>query len=337
MRILHVVRSDGFGGVERHVAVLATAQLEAGHQVAVVGGPGQAMAQELPGAVSWAPADSLPKVAAALLRWRGADVVHAHMTAAELAAVATTPVGVPVVATRHFASRRGSSRAGSAVAPIIRRRVAAQIAISHYVAERIDGSAAVVYPGVRAQPQFPQVPREPWLLAAQRLEAEKGVDQVIQAFARSGVAQRSWRLVIAGDGSLRGALEALANRLGVRSAVDFVGHRDDVAAWMSRASVYISGCPVEGLGLAVVEAMALRLPVVATAAGGHLETVGLASEDFLFEPGDVDTAARALTKLVEDQALREGYGAALQRVQQQFFTPEEQERGTRRVYEEVLA
>lgn len=334
MRIVHAVRSDGFAGVERHVAVLARAQQAAGHQVAVIGGDRVSMLRELPRDVGWHPGTTIRHVAHSLVRLRGADVVHAHMTASEAAAAVATRPGTPVVVTRHFGGRRGQSPLGRLVAPLIRRRVSAQIAISRYVAERVDGEATIVYPGVPT-PAVSTVPRQPWILAAQRLEAEKGVDVVILAFARAGVTERGWRLVVAGDGALRAGLEELARTEGVAEAVDFLGHRSDIPELMARSSLFISGCAQEGLGLAVVEAMAAGLPVVATASGGHLETVGMEGTEHLFAPGDAIAAGGILHRLVADRSLRQAYGASLREVQQRHFTPEQQERGTRAIYEQV--
>lgn len=339
MRILHAVRSDGFAGVERHVASLAAAQHDAGHRVAVIGGDpermeaavGRAAVQRRPARTTW-------ETARAIDAFARCDVLHVHMTAAELAAlVAPRAIRVPVVSTRHFAGRRGTGLPGRVLAAAIAPRIAAQIAISHYVASHIDGASTVVHPGVPAGPDgAAAAARERSVLVVQRLEAEKRTDVAVRAFTASGLAATGWRLDIAGDGAQRRALETLARAQGVAGAVRFLGRRSDVGVLMARAGLLLAPCPVEGLGLAVVEAMAAGLPVVATRAGGHVETVGAVVGAALFPPGDAAQAGRLLADLAADPGRRDAYGAALRSRQRERFTLEAQERATAAVYRSVL-
>lgn len=334
--IVHAVRSDGFAGVERHVCVLARAQVRVGHAVFVIGGDPSVMPGELGREIDWAPARRTADVVRALRRVRDADIVHAHMTAAEAAAALTLRGSTRLVVTRHFAGVRGRSGAGAAIAPLIRHRLSEQIAVSRYVASRVDGASTVVYPAVESHSLGSAGARGKVILAAQRLEPEKGADVVIRSFARSGLAADGWALKIVGDGSCRGELELLARQEGVHQHVDFTGQRRDVQAMMARSSIFMSACPVEGLGLAVVEAMAAGLPVVTTAAGGHLETVGLSGDQFLFDPYDHEAAASMLAQLAGNPGLRAAVGSQLQALQREHFSPQRQERDTAAVYERAL-
>ncbi|WP_258934086.1 glycosyltransferase [Nesterenkonia pannonica] len=105
------------------------------------------------------------------------------------------------------------------------------------------------------------------MLIAQRLEAEKDTATAIEAFARSELAARGWRLRIAGDGSLRPALERQAAELGIAQSTEFLGMRTDVSELMGAAGLMLAPCAVEGLGLGVLEAMSVGLPVVASRSG----------------------------------------------------------------------
>lgn len=338
LSIVHAVRSDGFAGVERHIAALAVEQQGRGHRVAVVGGDPARMRAALGGVpVPFTPARTVGEVALALRGFRGAQVVHAHMTAAEAAAAASPGLWrVPIVATRHFGGPRGNSFPGRLAAVGIRRRVAAQIAISHYVAEKIDGPSTVIHPGVPTSRLVPVTERRPTVLIAQRLELEKATDLALRAFARSGLAASGWALQVAGDGSQRGMLEGLAAELGIAPQTVFLGMRNDVDRLLSQAGVLLAPCEVEGLGLTVLEAMACGLPVVAAAAGGHLETVGQVAEASLYMPGDADQAGAQLAALAMNTERRAEYGALLHGAQRARFTMQAQEAATEAVYRGVL-
>ncbi len=317
LSVVHVVCSDRFAGTERHVATLADAQREAGHRVHVVGGD-DALAALARGVEHVAAATVLDAVAA-LRRLPDADVLHAHMSDAE-AALALDPGHRDAVrvATRHFARRRGSGPVRRVATAMAARRLDGQIAVSRYVADHVEGDATVIHPGVRPVPAGAGE-RSPVVLVVQRLEAEKATDVALTAFARSGLGPQ-WRMQVAGSGAQEDALRRLAAGLGIEHRVDFLGSRGDVPDLMAGASVLLAPCPVEGLGLAVVEAMASGLPVVASAAGGHLESAGSVDPSWLFAPGDPDAAAGLLRRVAADPEGLRAYGAALRERQSTHFS-----------------
>lgn len=340
MRILHVVHSDAFYGVERYVATLATAQATMSDEVAVIGGSATTMPAQLrASAVRFLPGSSLPELVRGLYRFRGADVIHAHMTDAELAAVSTRPCfsrNSRVVATRHFAQHRGASRIGSLVAPLIAARLDGQIAISRFVADRIEGSSTVILPGVPTTSADPG-DRGPFILVAQRMEHEKSTDVALRAFAASGLAAQGWRIRFAGDGALRAELETLAAALGVAASAEFLGRRDDVPQLMATSSILLATAPAEPFGLTVVEAMAAGLPVVAAVAGGHAESLPPEELTYGFDPADVDAAAASLRTLAADSVLREGLAKAGKARHLDLLTPQIQADRTRAFYAGVMA
>lgn len=350
MRIVHAICSDAFAGVERHVARLARAQARTGDEVLVIGGAPAAMPTALGPGVRHLHAATVRDAQAHLRRWAPtAHVLHVHMTAAEVAAtwVALRAPGFgrfpPVVSTRHFARTRGSGAAKLVTAAAARHQVAAQISISQYVAEHVDGPSTVVHPGVDDRPDgLPAAWRDQTVLMVQRLEAEKATDVGIEIFARSGLADRGWRLVVAGDGAQRSQLEAQAVRSGAGPWVDFLGMRSDTPTLMAGAGLLLAPCQVEGLGLSVLEAMAAGLPVVAAAAGGHLETLRGLDADALYpvtapgSPTGIAEAASRLAALADDLPRRDTYARRARESQRLRFTPAAQVRGTHAVYEEVL-
>ena len=339
LRVAQVVCTESFAGVERYVTVLSAALSRAGQDVLVLGGDETAMRAGLEGSgAAWSPA---PTVASAIRQLRTHspfDLVHAHMTQAETAAViATAGSGVPVVCTRHFAQQRGSSTLRRAASSILARRIDTQISISRFVSDRIEGSSVVIVPGVSGvgTPQ-PSSKRRKEVLMVQRLEPEKRADLGVEAWSASGLAERGWSLVVAGEGSQLASLATLAASLGVSGSCRFLGFRSDVAELLRNAGIFLAPRPDEPLGLSVIEAMASGTPVVAAAGGGHLETVGLHNAAALYEPYDTVGAGRLLAELAIDASRRDAYGAELAELQKRHLAVDSQLAATVDLYAQIL-
>lgn len=334
--IVHVVCTDAFAGVERYVLNSALALRDAGFRVTVIGGAQSSLSSPLRLAgVDWLPGDSVRQSLRSLSQIRDVDLLNTHMTNADLVGALVGGVRrIPVVSTRHFASTRGSSSLARMVSAGIQRRVAAQIAISEFVASNIEGDSTVVYTGVDEAADTAAAPRRREVLVIQRLEKEKATDQALRAWAL--VPDRGpWRLVVGGSGSERTSLEALARELRIADSVDFLGFQADVGQLLRRASIFLAPTPREGLGIAVIEAMACALPVVAARGGGHLESVGRVAGSALFDPGDPADAAKQLTRLMGDESARTSYGTELRGRQREVFTAARQTAGTMAVFAAV--
>jgi glycosyltransferase involved in cell wall biosynthesis len=314
LHIVHVVLSATFAGVERYVVTVAGELVARGHAVTVIGDDRLLGAPFAGSQVSFVGASAIPAAARALRHVPAADVVHAHMTAAELAAV----IGIgrrhtPIVATRHFAARRGASTVGRILAPRIERQLARQISISEFVARSIGEASTVIR---NAVPDHPAVdPVGQVVLVTQRFDTEKRTHDALSAWRCSRLWEDGWELWLAGDGRDRVSLETYVTRNGL-PGVRFLGHRDDVDSLRTQAGIVLATAPAEPFGLAVGEAMAAGLPVVAAAAGGHLETVGAARPDLLYPVADVEACAALLRRLATDLPLRRESGRDLRAFQQ---------------------
>lgn len=155
--------------------------------------------------------------------------------------------------------------------------------------------------------------RAPWIIGSVgRLEAVKGHRYLLEAFASLAPRFPQLRLVLVGDGPLRGPLHVCAEQLGVRSRVQFLGWRDDVAALLPRFDLFAFPSLNEGMGRALVEAMAAGLPIVAFRAGGVPEVLGEGDAGLLVDLGDVPALAGAIETLLRDAALRSRLGSAAQ-------------------------
>ncbi|HYD41171.1 MAG TPA: glycosyltransferase [Anaeromyxobacter sp.] len=138
----------------------------------------------------------------------------------------------------------------------------------------------------------------------------KGQGDLLQALKETLRTHPEARLVLVGEGVRRPLLEREARWLGLADKVHFLGHRRDVPAILARAVAGISSSHAEGISNAILEAMAMRLPVVATAVGGTPEIVKDGETGFLVPPGAPAALARRMVDLLEDEALRRRLGDA---------------------------
>ncbi len=333
LAVVQVVRSDAFAGVERYICQVSNGLVARGHRVVAIGGDPSRMRSELDGEVRYLPAASVVQAAGALARQRPADIVHVHMTAAEGAAWLARPrQRAPIVATRHFAGHRGSSVQSRLLARLSARAVRRDIAISRFVADHLEGPSVLLYNGVPERPQARLASSTALML--QRLTGEKAPAVGLRAWATSGLGERGWRLVVAGVGDLRSAMDELAHDLAITGSVEFIGQVADTDRLLSDCAILLAPAPEEPFGLSVVEAMAHGLPVVAAAGGAHVETVG--DDGLLFPPRDHGAAARALSALAGDDGLRRRVGERLRRRQQELFTLDRHLDGLEEIYRGVL-
>jgi glycosyltransferase involved in cell wall biosynthesis len=143
-------------------------------------------------------------------------------------------------------------------------------------------------------------PNEVVLCCVGRLAEWKGQHLAVEAVARLGESGRRFRLVLVGDSGFDGPeyatkLRVTATALGLDRQVMFTGFRDDALQLMAASDVVLHTSVLpEPLGLTPMEAQALGVPVVASGAGGVLETVADRETGYLFKPGDIDDLCRGI-------------------------------------------
>ncbi len=162
----------------------------------------------------------------------------------------------------------------------------------------------------------PTLPRDgPLVGTVARLAEQKGQRYLLEAASLLPEA----RFAIVGDGELRPELEALAAKLGVAERVLFTGARDDVPDLLASFDVFAFPSLFEGLCLAVIEAQAAGIPVVATPVGGIRETVVDGETGLLVPPRDAGALAAAIRRLLDDpDAAARMAAEAKSRVRDQF-------------------
>ncbi len=151
-----------------------------------------------------------------------------------------------------------------------------------------------------ARARFGLVPGEIALGAVGRLEPQKRFDLLIRAFAELHRERPETRLLIAGDGGLRFALESQIRELGLSHAARLLGHCDDIVALHHALGLFVQSSDYEGTPNVVLEAMALETPVVATTAGGTAQLIDDGVHGLLVPPGDAEQLGRALALALAD-------------------------------------
>jgi glycosyltransferase involved in cell wall biosynthesis len=138
----------------------------------------------------------------------------------------------------------------------------------------------------------------------------KGYRYLLEVAATVVRARPDVRFVLVGDGPLAEELRLETRRLGLGEAVVFAGFREDALRVVRTFDVFVMSSVQEGLPLALLEAMALGCPPVATRVGGVSSVIEDAVSGFIVEPRDTQTQAERILKLLEDDELRRSLSTA---------------------------
>jgi len=272
-----------------------------------------------------------------ILRERGVDAVHSHeFTMAVYGAAALRGSSIAHVTTMH---------GNQTMTDALRRRVAlrwafrrsdAVVAVSTSTRQHLEeslglpaGAVHTIPNGIPRRPgdasgpiqEFGISPDEVVILAVGNLVERKGHIVLLRALAQLGQQGLSvpWRVVIAGRGEERPALEAFAEEAGFADRVHLPGHRDDIPDLQEAAHVVCMPSLWEGLPLAVLEGMHAGNCVVASRTSGIPEAIDDGVHGLLVKPGDTEALASALRQVLDDRDVREGMGrAAKQRARKDF-------------------
>jgi glycosyltransferase involved in cell wall biosynthesis len=333
------------GGVERVVEEVCRRLAHEGHRVRVftfntAGAPAHEVmdgvhvyrspAVELTGLVRMQSSVSprLLPLALRAARREPPDILHAHnlfFSSTAIAALLRRLLKRPLVTTLHVGSLRqlgGFSRlAASCYERTMGRAIVRSsdrlIAVSEAVARHAVHLGArpeavrVIANGVDTRQFRPGERRANGtfrIACVGRLIFNKGPQFLIEAAPQVLQAHPEAEFVLVGDGPLRAALEERARRLNVDNRVSFLGTRSDVAAILQGCDVLVRPSLLEGMPLAVLEAMACGLPVVATPVSGSAELVRQGENGLLVRPAQPDALAGAILRLIDDEPLREAQG-----------------------------
>jgi glycosyltransferase involved in cell wall biosynthesis len=274
-----------------------------------------------------ATADVLPFARLArVLRRQRVDVLHAHMFGSNVwATVIGRAARVPVVVAheqtwdyegqplRRFLDGRLVGRGADAFVAVSTADRDRMVALEGVPAEkvRVELNGYVPRTGrrppARLREELGLAAHVPLVGTAAILRPQKALEVLLDAFAR---VRTDAHLVIAGDGSCRGALERHAAGLGIAPRTHFLGLRDDVDALLAAVDVAAMSSDFEGTPLFAFECMAAGTPLVATAVGGLPDMLEDGRSALLVPRRDAAALAAGIDRLLGDGAAREALAAA---------------------------
>jgi glycosyltransferase involved in cell wall biosynthesis len=371
LRVVHVIKSLGLGGAERLLvdgAVVAP-RLGMRHEVVSFLPHKTALVEDL--RVAGAPVTILPRKTSAQvvasagalarhLRVVRAEVVHAHLpVACVVARIAARLAGVPCVTTEHNVLERYHpvTRALALSTWSLQRAVVAcsaevKASVERFVPAGPAATPVVVVPNGIAPARFVVPPDAARAIRASCAIAEdafvvgtvavhraqKSLDRWLRVAAAVRKELPGARFLVVGDGPLRASLQEQAQSLGIGDAVVFAGLQRDPAPWLAAMDVWLSTSTFEGLPLALLEALAARRPVVATAVGGVPEVVVDGDNGRLLRADDEAGLARAVLQFARlSPADRKRLTDAGARVVDERFGIERMQRALLDVYRSVGA
>lgn len=365
--VLHYLDSDAFGGAEQSMLHLfAHTDRRAFSPVLLITDP------PLPDVIREArvldvPVRTVPRargatnVLAALRLARalpgGGHLFHAHLTWAlgcSWAILTARAVGLPIVATVQLFMPGPHVSLSRTTARLIPRLVDRYVAVSAGIATALQSGLRVPSERIAVVPNG--IPHRPWtaqerearrrssrarvfgaesrpiVLVVARLERQKGHTTLL----RAAVDVPGVVFAFAGSGSEQAALEREATALGVTDRVLFLEHRTDVPDLLAAADVFVLPSSNEGLPLALLEATAAGIPIVASDIGGNRDIVTDGETGLLVPLGDANALAGAINRLVQDPAFARRLGEAGAARFEERYTAAAMARGVERVYREVL-
>lgn len=298
------------------------------------------------------------------MRERGVKLIHAHFGVEGMYATDIAKrLDVPLVTTLHgfdvtlnksdlLSSKKISWVNYALNRPRLARQGNLFVCVSKFIYER---TLALGFPEERMVQHYIGVdtakfgirqehPDQQYILHVARLVEKKGTRYLIEAFGRIAKRHPQAKLIIVGDGPLRGELQQLVETSGLSGAVEFLGMQPhgEVRRWMQQSSVFClpsvtaASGDSEGLPIALLEAASSGLPAVVTRHAGIPEGVRDGETGYIVAERDVNGMSEAIDSLLADADLRQRMGGAARRLAETEFDLRTQTAKLEKLYEGVL-
>ncbi len=365
MKILHIISSGGMYGAEAVILNLSRTLNEGGHSaiLAVFSNSSNPNLQLHEAAVKEGieshliPCEGqIDRTVSAKIRGlaaeTNADVVHAHGYKADIYAhFAMRNLHIPLVSTCHGWIDINAMLTLYGVADRrVLRNFTAIVAVSDEVKRKLlnagvpENKIHLIRNGIDLRPFDNAQPslrnesikvKSPIVGLIGRLSIEKGVDIFLEAAARILTEQPSTKFVVIGEGPDRDKLESLIDNLKIRNSVSLLGRRTDMPSVYASLDIMVSSSRQEGLPIAILEGMASRLPIVATAVGEVPTLISTGQTGVLVPPQDISSLASATVSLLQNPAERQRLGSVARQLIEDEFSASRMTSDYLRIYEVI--
>ncbi|MFA6078300.1 MAG: glycosyltransferase family 4 protein [Candidatus Omnitrophota bacterium] len=363
MKVIQLTTHLNIGGIANYILTLSGALKERGAEVVVVSsGGGLEPSFEEKGIPHKyldikTKSELSPKVFSAIFKLikiikdEKPDIVHAHTRVSQVVAFFACPLaGVPYVTTCHgyFKTRMRKifdtwGRRVIAISEPVKNHLAHDLGVRE---ERI----ALVYSGVDIKKFSPDSNAEnvaalkrglgltagPVIGTIGRLSSVKGQKFLVEAMKDIVKVRKDAQCVIVGDGPEENALKGLARTLGIDGSFHFYNSDPDTLKYLSVMDLFIFPSVKEGLGIALLEALASGRPCIASDVGGISDVIKNGESGVLVPVGDPASIARAVLALLEDMSSAKRLGDKGKSVVRERFSLSDMSDNVRKVYERVL-
>ncbi|MGI6296043.1 MAG: glycosyltransferase family 4 protein [Armatimonadota bacterium] len=359
LRTLHIDSEMAWSGGQRQVSGLCSYLRQWGHDVKIITRPGSKLE-------SWANTESfesftvdMPSTLSlpSILRMRSIiaslkpDVVHLHASRAHvLGAAAAKLAGARII----IATRRmddpikmiwpNTSAYGKWTTAIVAISTAVRdvlvncgvdVAKIHTIPS---GTDIERFKDTATDPQFRSSLTGdhswPVVSTAASLTERKGIRFLLEAAHLLQKSGKPVRVVIAGDGEQRQELQQIADKMAI--VCTFLGQFSDMPKLLANSDIFVMPSLGEGLGVAVLEAMAAGKPIVASAVGGLKESVVDGQTGFLIPPANSQALADALARLLSNSSLIDQFGSAGQARVAEKYSLENMAKGNESLYHKLV-
>ncbi len=373
MRVVHIIKTQGIAGAERHLLDLLPGLQRRGVDVRLI-----VLDIDIDNPNPFADAVAAIGIHVKRLELRGrfidmsmstriaerltafaADIVHNHLIHAEFyGVIAARSVGIKrIVTTRHNDDPHRYALPVYLMARYLWSRTQTGIAVSESVArfmrevERVNpDKIRVIHHGLKLPvPEVDRAQARRHLRAligadldarvmgmACRLLELKGIHDAVKAFAWVADSFPDARLVVAGEGPYRPQLETLIARLKLEKRVHLLGWMADIPSFMAALDVMLMPSHREGFGLTLLEAMAQAVSIIGSTAGAIPEVIVHNETGLLVPPHDPESLADAMRVLLSDKPLRAYMGLMGQDRLEQHFDAERMIDQTAQVYRAMM-
>ena len=369
MKVMHLISGGDVGGARTHIHLLLK-HLNEDNQATLVcfmRGEFSQGAEELgiPTVVIEKSFPAALRQVLSMIRKEGYELLHCHGSRGNLmGAVLRQFCRLPVISTVHsdpkldYLGRPAARLTYGVLNELALRRMDYWIGVSDAMRELLisrgfDANRVyAIYNGVEFDDIIPPVPgereqyyREVGLKTepnsvvvgiGARLDPVKDMATLLRGFARAYRNFPNLRLLIAGDGPEKAALEALTKSLGLENAVCFAGWQSDMERFYRCIDINTLTSLYETFSYAVTEGARQRVPVVSTRVGGLPRLIIPDETGYLIEPGDDQALGECLSALASDSALRQRLGNALFEKTKSEYSASATAQRQVQIYEHVL-